>query len=163
MQLWQAFGPWGPRRYSAFQYVAENGYLPKDWRWAASLLNVGFPSLPPLVSSPMGGICDSVPRGAPRLPRTAPNFAGAPMVNPDANSLLHVASNLADSPDRTRGRAEVRAPPATPKPPPQAHVPSDRDNAQTTDAPSDNQPDSYGELEGKSLPLVVKRETCVYL
>ena len=41
MQLRQAFGPWGPRRHSAFQYVAENGYLPKDWDWAASPLAVG--------------------------------------------------------------------------------------------------------------------------
>ena len=28
-QLWQAFGPWGPRRYSNFMYAAENGYLQK--------------------------------------------------------------------------------------------------------------------------------------
>ena len=26
VQSWQAFGPWGPRRFSAFSYVAENKY-----------------------------------------------------------------------------------------------------------------------------------------
>ena len=143
MQLWQALGPWGPRRYPAFQYVAEKGYLPKDWDWAASPLNVGFPSLPHLVSSRMGNICDLISRGAPFLPRSAPNFGGAPMVHPDADSPLHVASNLANSPDRTKVRPEIRAPPATLKPPPPAHVPSDRGSVQTTDDPSDYQSDWY--------------------
>ena len=130
-------------RYSAFQYVAETGYLPKDWRWEASSLNAGFPSLPYLVSSLVGGICDLISRGAPPLPRTAPNLADAPTMNPDANSLLHVASNLVDPPDRTTVRAEIRVPPATPKPPPPVLAPSDREDAQTTDAPLDYQSEVY--------------------
>ena len=67
------------------------------------------------------------------------------MVNPDANSSLHVASNLADSPDRATVRAEIRVPPVTPKPPPPARAPSDDENAQTTDVPSDYQSDWYGD------------------
>ena len=111
MQLWQASGPWGPRRYSAFMYVAENGYLPKDWDWAASPLTVGFPSLPYLVSSSMGGICDLITRGAPPLPRTAPNFGDVQKVNPDADSSLRAAADLVDSPDQMHVSADIRAPP----------------------------------------------------
>ena len=114
MQFRQASGPWGPRGYAAFQYVAEDGYLSKDWDWAASPLTVVFPSLPYLVSSSMGCICELITRGAPPLPRTAPNFGGAPTVNPDADSLLRAASNLVDAPDRAKVHAEIRVPPATP-------------------------------------------------
>ena len=93
----------------------------------------------------MGGICDLITRGAPPLPRTAPNFGGAPKVNPDADSLLRVASDLVDSPNRTQVSAEDRVPPATPKPPPPVFVSSDQDVAQTTDVPSDYQSDWYGD------------------
>ena len=102
----QAFGPGGPRRYSAFQFVAGNGYLPKDRDWAASPLSAGSPSLPYFVSSSMGGICDLITRGAPP-PRTAPNAPEAPILSPPA------------------------------------HVPSDQEDAQATDAPSDYQSDWY--------------------
>ena len=91
----------------------------------------------------MGGIRDLITRRAPPLPRAAPNFPNAPMANPNADSLLHVASNLADAPDRTQVRAEIRAPPATPKPPPPARVPPDHDNAQMTDAASGYQSDWF--------------------
>ena len=134
-----------PRRYSAFQYVAGNGYLPKDWDWAASSLSVKFPPLPHLVSLSMGGICDLITQGDPPLHRTAPNSADAPMVNPDANSLLHAASKLLNSPDRAAAHAEIRVPPATPKPPPPALTPSVHENAQATDDPSDYQSDWYGD------------------
>ena len=30
MQLWQAYGPLRPRRFSAFQNASATGYLPKD-------------------------------------------------------------------------------------------------------------------------------------
>ena len=145
MQLWRAFGPWGPWRCSAYQYVAENGYLPKDWDWAASPLAAGFPSLPYLVSSTMGGICDLITRGAPPLPRTAPNFGNVPSVSPDADSSLRAASDIVNSPDRAQVSAEIRAPPATPKPPPLAFVASDQNNAQTTDVPSGYQSDWHGD------------------
>ena len=71
MQLRQAFGPWGLRMYSAFQYVAENGYLPKDWDWAAPTLTGRSPLLLYFVSSSMGGICDLISGGAPPLHRAA--------------------------------------------------------------------------------------------
>ena len=92
-------------------YVAENGYLPKDWDWAASPLTVGFPSLPYLVSSSKGGICDLITRGAPPPPRTAPNFGDVRRVNPDADSLLRVAADLVNSPDQLHVSAGIRAPP----------------------------------------------------
>ena len=111
MQLRQAFGPRGPRRYSAFKYVAENGYLPKDWDWAASTLNVHLPPLPYLVSSSMDGICDLVTGDAPPPRRTAP-------CGNHAETLLNVTSNLPASVDRATVREEIRAPPATPQPPP---------------------------------------------
>ena len=111
----------------------------------------------------MGGICDLIARGAPPLPRTSPNFRGALMANPDAGPMLRVASDLAQSPDRAKVHAEIRAPPATPRPPPPAHFPSDQNNAQTTDAPSDYHSDWFWglviyelEVGGKSLPLVAK-------
>ena len=145
MQLWRAFGPWGPRRYSAFAYVAENGYLPKDWDWAASPLTVGFPSLPYLVSLSEGGICDLVTRGAPPLPCTTPNFGDVRKVNPDADSLLRVAADPVDSPGQVHVSADIRAPPAAPKQPPPVSQPCDQENAQTTEIPSDYQSDWYAD------------------
>ena len=133
--------PLGPPPVSASRYVAEHGCLPKDWDRAASPLSVNFPPLPFLVSTSSGGICDLVTRGAPPLPRTAPVFADGPLVKPNADSLSNVASNLVAPPDRAAARAEIRVPPVTPKPPPPAYVPSDNENAQTTDVPSDYQSD----------------------
>ena len=89
----------------------------------------------------MGGICDLITLGAPPLLRTAPSFGDAPKVNPDADSLLRAASGLVDSPDRAQASAEIRAPPATPKPPPPVLVAPDQDNAQMTDFPPDYQAD----------------------
>ena len=109
MQLWQAFGPRGPRRYSSCQYVAANGYLPKDRDLAASTLNVQFPPLLPLVSSSMGGICDLITGGAPPIHRTAPGFADAPMAPSNADTLLNVTPNLPASADRAAVREETRA------------------------------------------------------
>ena len=94
----------------------------------------------------MGGICDLVTRGAPPLPRTAPNFGGAPKVKPDADSLLRVAADLVNSPDRIQVSAEIRVPPAAPKQPPPVYVPSDQEIAPATDAPSDYQSDWYENL-----------------
>ena len=130
------FGPWGPWRYSAFQYASENGYLTKDWDWAASPLSAVFPSLPYLVFCSMGDICDLFARCAPPFPRTAPNFGGALKVKPDADSLLRVAADLVS--------AGIRAPPAAPKKPPPLYVPPDQENGPATDAPSDYQSDWYG-------------------
>ena len=123
----------GPRRYCAFQYVAENGYLPKDWDWAASTINVRFPPLPRPVSSPMGGIRDSITSGVRPLRRTAPDFADVPLVAPNSDTLLNVTSNLPASAKRATARAEIRVPPAAPRPPPPARAPSGNENAQTTD------------------------------
>ena len=92
----------------------------------------------------MRGVCDLITRGAPPLRRTAPNFGGAPKVRPDADSLLRVAADLVDSPDRIQGSAEIRVPPAAPEQPPPLRVPSDPENAPATDDPSDYQPDWYG-------------------
>ena len=100
--------------------MAGNGYLPKDWDWAASSLSVNFPPLPYLVSSSIGGIRDLITRGASPLPRTAPDFADVPLVKPHADSLLNVASNLVAPTDRTTVRAESRVPPVTPKATPPA-------------------------------------------
>ena len=83
----------------------------------------------------------------PPLSRAAPDFADVPLVTPNADSLLHVASNLVAPPDRTTVRAEIRAPPLTPKPPPPAHAPSENENAQTTDVPSDYQSDRRGDWD----------------
>ena len=145
MQLRQAFRPWGPRRYSASMYVAENGYLPRDLDWAASPLTVGIPSPPYLVSSSMGGICDVITRGAPPIPRTAPNFEDAPKMNPDAASMLRVAEGLANSPDQAHVSDEIRAPPAAPKEPPPIFMPPEQENIQTTEAPPDYQSDWYAD------------------
>ena len=125
--------------------MAETEYLPKDWDWAASPLTTGFPSLPYLVSSTIGGICDLIARDAPPLPRSAPNSGDVPKEHPDADSLLRAASDLVDTPDRAQASAAIRVPPATPKPPPPAPVTSDQDNTQATDVPSDYQSDWYGD------------------
>ena len=81
MYLWQCYGPWGPRRYSALQYVKENQYLPKNWDWAASTLTVDFPELPYLVSASEGGICDYLSSQLPPLKRSVPDMSGLPEVN----------------------------------------------------------------------------------
>ena len=150
MQLRQASGPWGPRRCFAFQYVAENGYLPKDWDWAASSPSAHFPPLPYLVSSSMGGICDLITSGVPPLRRAVPDSADVPLVTPSAETLLHVAADLAASADRATARAEIRVPPVTPKPPPPARAPSDTENVQTTDVSSDYQSDGRGNWDYSS-------------
>ena len=118
-------------------YVAENGYLPKDWDWAASPLTVGFPSPSYLASSSMGGICDLITRGAPPLPPTAPNFGDVQKVNPDADSSSRAAADLANSPNQIHVSAEIRAPAVVPKQPPPVFHPSDQENIQTAEAPSD--------------------------
>ena len=59
----------------------------------------------------MGGICDLIPRGAPPHPRTAPIFGGAQKVNPDGDSFLLVAADLANSPDQVHVSGDIRAPP----------------------------------------------------
>ena len=66
-------------------------------------------------------------------------------MNLDKESSLRAASDLANSAGRIQVSAEIRAPPATPRQPPPASVPSDQDVAQTTDVPSDYQPDWYGD------------------
>ena len=78
MRLWQSRGPWGPRRYSAYSYVAENKYLPRDWDWAASTLQIRFPPLPYLAPPRQGGICDSLMYGLPTWQRSVPNIASIP-------------------------------------------------------------------------------------
>ena len=82
--------------------------------------------------------------GAPPLRRTAPDFADAPAVTSNAGTSLHVAADLAASADRATARAEIRVPRVTPKPPPPVRLPSDNENVQATDVPSDYQSDWYG-------------------
>ena len=95
----------------------------------------------------MGGICDLITSGAPLLHRTVPDFADAPLVASNAETLLHVASELAASADRAAARAEFRVPPVTPKPPPLVRAPPDNENVQMTDVPSDYQSDWYGDWD----------------
>ena len=120
-----------------------NGYLPKDWDWAASALSVGFPSLPYLVSSSSGGRCYLITRGAPPIPRTVPNFEDALKVNPNTNSLKRVAAGLLNSSDQTQVSGNIRAPPVAPKKTPAISTPSDQETVQRTEAPSDYQSDRY--------------------
>ena len=88
MRLWQSYGPWGPRRHSAYAYVAENKYLPRDWDWAASTLNIRFPPLPYSVPTNQGGICDFLMYGLPTLQRSVPNIASIPEAGLDAMGNL---------------------------------------------------------------------------
>ena len=144
MQLRQAFGPWGPRRYSAFQYVAGNGYLPKDWDWAASTLNVHPPPLPYLVSSSMGGICVLISGGVPPLRRAVPNFADVPAAPSNEDTVVNVAADLPEPVNRATARQEIRVPPMAPKPPPPVLSPRGNENGPTADVPSEYQSDWFG-------------------
>ena len=78
-----------------------------------------------------GGICDP---WCPPSPPTAPNFGDVQKVNPDADSLLRVAADLANSPDLLHVPPEIRAPNVV-------FHPSDQENVQTTEVPSDYQSD----------------------
>ena len=58
IDLWAAFGPWGPRRFVAMKYVYESNNrepLPTGWDWAANSLRIAFP--PPLIR----GMCAGSP------------------------------------------------------------------------------------------------------
>ena len=124
MQLWQAFGPWGPRRFSAFQYVSAAGRLTKDWDWVASTLSVKYPPLPYLAPSSLGGIRDLQTCGLLPLRRTAPDSADAPVTPVDAATLRHAMENC---PTRARPVVvmdDIRAPPACASPPPPVFRPA---------------------------------------
>ena len=144
MQLCQAYGPWGARRYSAFHDVAENGYLPKDWDSTASTLSTYYPRFPYLFSSSMGGICDLVAGDVPPLRRTVPDFAGVPLVTPNAENLSDLPPNPLVCADGITLRDDLRVPSATPKPPPPVRAPSENAHAQPTDFPSDSQSEWFG-------------------
>ena len=81
--------------------------------------------------------------GAPPLHRTVPDFADAPFVAANAETLSHVAADLAASADRAAALVEIRVPPVTPKSSPSTRGPSDNEYVQTTDVPSDCQPDWF--------------------
>ena len=125
MGLWQYYGPWGPRRYTALQYVKENDYLPKNWDWAASTLNVEFPELPYLASASEGGICDYLSNRLPPLNRSVPDMSGFPEVHLVPAGGLSTFTNM---PLVTPSRDDASAVPprasssgAAPKPPPPVH------------------------------------------
>ena len=58
-------------------------------------------------------------------------------MNPDEDSLLRVAADL------VHVSADIRAPAVFPKQPPPVSHPSDQEDAQTTEVPSDYQSDWY--------------------
>ena len=124
MQLWQAYGPWSPRRFSASEYAPANGYLPKDWDWAASTLNFHYPPLPYSVPSSLSGICDLQAGWLPPPRRTAPDFADAPVAPVDTATLGQVADNCPENAQPVVAQYEIRAPTATAKPPPPVFHPS---------------------------------------
>ena len=66
-------------------------------------------------------------------------------MNPDADSLLRVAADLANSPGQMHVSANIWAPPVAPRQPPPVFHPSDQENAQTTEVPSDYQSDWYAD------------------
>ena len=120
------------------------------WRRTDTSQKIGIglrrPSLlvsPPIVSSSMRGIRDLISRDAPPLPRAAPNFGDAQVVDPDADSLLRVAADLVNSPDQVHVSGDIRPPPVVPEQPPPVFRPSDQENAQTTEIPSGCQSDWY--------------------
>ena len=122
MRLWQSYGPWGPRRHSAYAYVAENKYLPRDWDWAASTLNIRFPKLPYLVPTDQGGICDFLMYGLPTLQRSVPDVASVPKAGLDAMGNLRTIEptpQVFPSPKDAKGGPRASsALPSAPKPPP---------------------------------------------
>ena len=122
MRLWQSYGPWGPRRHSAYTYVAENKYLPRDWDWAASTLQIRFPPLPYLVPSRQGGICDFLMYGLPTLQRSVPNIASIPEAGLDAmGNLMTIepAPQVFPSPKDAKGGSRASSTlPSVPKPAP---------------------------------------------
>ena len=54
--------------------------------------------------------------------RTVSDFADVPLAAPNAETRSDVTSNRPASVDRVTAREEIRAPPATPKPPPPVRV-----------------------------------------
>ena len=127
MRLWQAFGPWGPRPYSAYSYVAENKYLPRDWDWAAATLQIRFPPLPYLAPAAQGGICDYLTCGLPTLQRSVPKIAGIPEAGLGAMgnlATIEPSPQAFPSPSDTKGgSSEPRTSPTVPKPSPPRFAP----------------------------------------
>ena len=93
----------------------------------------------------MVGICDLVTSDVSPLRRTAPDFADEPSAAPSPETLLNVTSNSPAPFDRATVREEIRAPPATPEPPPLARASSDNENDPTMDAPSGYQSERYAD------------------
>ena len=96
--------------------------MPKNWDWAASTLNAGFPELPHLVSASEGGICDYLSDRLPPLKRSVPDMSGIPEVNLDPAGGLSTFVNM-PMVQPSRDDASVVPPRASssgaaPKPPP---------------------------------------------
>ena len=126
MHLWQAYGPWGPRRYTAYHYVNDNGYLPRERDWAASTLQICYPTLPYLTPIASGGICDILMNDMPSLHRSVPDTSGIPEVRVDE---LGNVSTIAATPElRPSSMNDPRNPkssentPSVPKQPPPRYV-----------------------------------------
>ena len=137
MRLWQAYGPWGPRRYSAYSYVAENKYLPKDWDWSAMTLQIRYPPLPYLLPVSQGGICDYLMYDLPALQQSVPNIAGIPEAGLDAAGRLTTVEPVPPkfpSPTNTKGQSsEPRTLPTVPKPSPPRFFPRGGDTGSATE------------------------------
>ena len=104
------------------KYVKANGYLPKNWDWAASTLSAGFPELPYLASASEGGICDFLSGNLPPLKRSVPHMSGIPEVNLDPEGGRSTLVNM-PMVQPSRDEASVVPPGASssnsaPKPPP---------------------------------------------
>ena len=136
-RLWQAYGPWGPRRYSAYTYVAENKYLPKDWDWSATTLQIRYPPLPYLVPASQGGICDYLMYDLPALQQSVPNIAGIPEAGLGATGKLTTVEPVPPkfpSPTNTKGQSsESRQPLPVPKPSPPRFYPRGGDTGSATE------------------------------
>ena len=137
MRLWQSYGPWGPRRYSAHVYVAENKYLPRDWDWGASTLNIRFPPLPYLAPADQGGICDFLMYGLPTLQRSVPNIASVPEAGLDAmGNLMTIEPTPQAFPspkDNKESLGASRASPPIPKPSPPRYTARGGDHGSATE------------------------------
>ena len=122
LHLWQAFGPWGPRRFTAYNYMNENGYLPRDWDWAASTLSICYPTLPYLTPLSSGGICDLLSSNLMPLYRSVPDTSGIPEVCVDELgnvSTIEAIPEMHKSPlNEPRYPKPSEANPSAPKQPP---------------------------------------------